>query len=295
MESIRTMVAVLLLVALAGCGGPSNPTPSGSPSPTPAAIPTPIPGALFSSNGVFDATVLVDAQAPQTTTADIQRVFNQAARVFLEKTGAGFSTTGVVYGMSRGSNVSTMARDYALTVAGNPPDGLAVLTNDTTAVTFGGYSFFLVPPFPFRNEFPSPRAGVGETALYIAVIDFDHPYAVCGYDAQGNHVSNVSLGGECRNRPGTPCVQRPSGRAQWTCAGTESDLYADHDYFTACTVVHEFLHPFGIDADANRDHYATPECVARTGMTSSQASDLRAAQVNCGLCPDVYARFRRRN
>jgi len=284
-----------MAVAVAACGGssPSTPTPPASPS-APAAA-TPIPGAPLSRNGVFDATVLVDAQAPQTSLPEIQRIFGRAAGIFLEKTREPFRMTEAIYGMARGSNVSNMARAYALTVAGNPPDGLAVLTDDATAVTFGGYSFWFSPPYLFQNEFPSPRTGVGESSLYVAVIDFDHAYARCGYDDQGNRISDVAVDGECRNRPGTPCVQRPSGRAQWTCSGTESDLYSDHDYFTACTVVHEFLHPFGIAADANMDHYGTPACMARTGMTASQAADLRQAQVACGLCPDVFARFRRRS
>jgi len=286
---------VAILVAVTGCGGSSTsaPTPASSPS-APPAQPTPIPSGPLSRNGVFDAVVLVDAQAPQTSLPDIQRIFGRAAGIFLEKTRESFRMTDAVYGMARGSNVSNLARAYSVTVAGNPPDGLAVLTDDSTAVTFGGYSFWFSPPYPFQNEFPSPRAGVGETSLYVAVIDFDHAYARCGYDDQGNHVSDVAIDGECRNRPGTPCVQRPSGRAQWTCSGVEGDLYFDHDYFTACTVVHEFLHPFGIDANANLDHYGTPGCIARTGMTASQAADLRQAQTSCGLCPDVFARFQRR-
>ena len=81
---------------------------------------------------------------------------------------------------------------------------------------------------------------------------------------------------------------------RWVCSTALRDLYMDRDYFTACTIVHEFLHPFGIDANENLDHYGTPACIARTGMTSQQASDRSLAQLNCGLCPDVFPRFRRR-
>ena len=119
------------------------------------------------------------------------------------------------------------------------------------------------------------------------------PIARCGYDDAGNRVSDVSVGGECRGRAGTRCVQRRSGRAEWMCADAVDELYADHDYFTACTVVHEFLHPFGIDPDANFDHYGTAPCRSRTSMSAADAADLRKAQLSCGLCPDVFARFRK--
>jgi hypothetical protein len=116
------MVAIL---GVAGCGGssPSTPTPASSPS-APPAQPTPIPSGPLSRNGVFDAVVLMDAQAPQTSLPEIQRIFGRAAGIFLEKTRESFRMTDAVYGLARGSNVSNMARAYFTTVAGNPPDGL---------------------------------------------------------------------------------------------------------------------------------------------------------------------------
>jgi hypothetical protein len=236
--------------------------------------------------------VLVDAQAPQTPRGDALRVLDKAAGLLEEKTGETLWGLDVVYGMARGSSVSDLVRRYLLTLGGDLPEGLVVLTNDVTSTSFGGYSFSVVPPAPIDNEYPSPVAGIGGSRVYISVVDFDHPYARCGYDEQGNRISEVSVGGECRNRPGTPCVRKTSGRAEWMCADAVNDLYADHDHFTACTVVHEFLHSFG--DQGNFDHYGTQQCIARTGMTAQQAADREQFQRNCGLCPDVYQRFRRR-
>jgi hypothetical protein len=71
-----------------------------------------------------------------------------------------------------------------------------------------------------------------------------------------------------------------------------NDLYADPDYFTACNVVHEFMHPFG--SEGNFDHYGTQQRSARTGMSQADARRLPPFHKSCGMCPDVYGRFRRR-
>lgn len=119
---------------------------------------------------------------------------------------------------------------------------------------------------------------------------FDHFYARCGYDDQQRRVSDVSLGGECRGRNGLACVLKPGGE-YWTCPDALSDLYSDWDYYKGCTIVHEFLHPFG--SEGNLDHYGSTSCVARGAVTQAQAGDLRMGQDNCQMCPDVWARFKR--
>jgi hypothetical protein len=285
------ILAAALLLAACGAEDTAPPTAPSGAGPRPTAI----PGAAHARNGVLDVTVLVDAMAPQTSRAEIERVFERAAAVLWEKSRESLRLTDVVYGLSRGPGVSPMASAYLASVASSPPEALLVFTNDTTAYSFGGYSFFVVPPYPYASEFPSPRAGVGSTRIYIAVVEFDHPYARCGYDTEGRRVSDFNTQGECRNAAvgSQRCVSRGSGRAETMCPNSLNDLYADHDRFTACTVAHEILHPFGIDPNANLDHYGTPSCVSRTGMTAQAAADLVLAQENCGLCPDVFARLTR--
>lgn len=280
LRSRRRSVLLASALTAVGCGG-------GSPTTAPApSAPTP----TNASNAMLDAAVLVDAQAPQVSRSDVERVMARAAAKLLEKTGERLRMADYVTGLARGSSVSSMASSYIATTSMNAPEALIVLTNDATSHRFGGYSFSIAPPFAFRNEYASPRSGVGADKVYVAAVEFDHPYARCGYDDAGNRISDVSVGGECRNRPGSPCVQRGT---RWMCADSTGDLYADADYFTACTVVHELLHPFGFEANGNLDHYGTEPCRQRTGMTAAEAGDLRLGQLNCQMCPDVYARFRR--
>jgi len=239
----------------------------------------------------MNLAVLIDARAPQTPRGDVDRVFARAAQRLLEKTGESMSSVEVTYGPAGATTSDIVTRYLAAKTAATAPEGILIFSNDATAHSFGGYSFVVRGPAGFQNRYPSPRGEVGGDAIYIAVVEFDHPYARCGYNDNLVRVSDVSIGGECFNRPGTPCVAKGSA---WVCSTALADLYMDSDYFTASTIVHEFLHPFGINTDENLDHYGTPACMARTGMTSAQASDRREGQLNCGLCPDVFARFKHR-
>lgn len=152
---------------------------------------------------------------------------------------------------------------------------------------FGGYSTTTALPAPFINRFPSPTAG--STRAYVAVVDFDHKYARCAYDTAGSRIGDRSANGECRNQSGLLCVN--NGR-YWQWPNTLGDLYSQPDVFPACTIVHEFLHPFGPSGDG--DHWGTPTCIARTGMSQADVADLRKSQESCGMCPDVYQSFRHR-
>jgi hypothetical protein len=269
-----------LLLALSGCGG-SSPSPT-APA-TPSSPPPPPPPPPTAPGGPFRVAVLLSA-ARVPSTADVQRVFARAESLLFEKTGARMQLTGIA-SMDRATPLS-LAVAYVNEHSDSPPDGVLVFSDDTNASTFGGYSQTFPLPPPHQNRYPSPV--VGASRVYLAVAHFFHMYARCGYDDSGNRISSTSVGGECRNRPGMACVD--NGR-YWTCPDTLNDLYADPDHFTACTVVHEFMHPFG--SEGNFDHYGTPQCIARTGMSQADAANLALAQQNCGMCPDVYARFPR--
>src|SRR5262249_23828307 len=154
-----------------------------------------------------------------------------------------------------------------------------IFSNDNTSHLFGGYGTAIEPPFPFHNHVPSPLTDVGDARVYLVVAEYDHPFARCGYDDQLHHVSDVSIDGECRNRPGTRCVLASSG--WWVCDDdTRSSAYAEHDYFASCTIVHEIAHSFGFGGTGEADHYGTPICRERTGMSAADAANEALFQSN---------------
>lgn len=280
------------------------PTPTRIPLPVPAAPrPTPKSG-QNSQNGLFDVVVLVDKRSPDVPRADVTRVFEVAATQMAARTGQWMRLVDVVYGMSRATTgneyvqMENLALDYLKQNPANPPEGIILFTDTESCRNAGGFSRSIRPGFAFQNEFKSPRPEVGADKVYLAVVEYNHPYAQCGYGTPGGQtrVSPTAINGECRNRTGVTCV--PSGD-RWTCPNTQNDLYADHDYFIASIIVHEFIHPFGIDpTDLEMDHYGATGCQKRGSFTADQYKalangDLYEAQLNLGLCPDVFARFRR--
>jgi hypothetical protein len=216
--------------------------------------------------------------------SDVMRVFAKADDILFQKTGERMER--VDFFDSGPGNVSALAQAYVQRQTTSMPDGILALSDDATSTSLGGYSFSIALPAPFQNRFPAPSSGTRE---YIAVVDFVHKYARCGYDDAGNRVSPTSFGGECRNQAGLQCVD--NGK-YWQCPNALTDLYSQPDYFPACTFVHEFMHPFG--SAGNLDHYGTAECTSRTGMSQADAVNTRLFQESCGMCPDVYPKFRHR-
>ncbi len=233
---------------------------------------------------MFRVAVLLSA-ASVPADGDVQRVLARASDILFQKTGERMSQSDLV-AVGAGSPLS-QAVVYVNAHESSPPDGVLAFSDDFVATTYGGYSqTFALPPGNV-NRFPSPV--VGEYRGYLAVVDFFHKYARCGYDSAGNRTRDRSGGGECRNRSGLTCIN--NGR-YWMCPDALNDLYADPDYFTGCSAVHEFMHPFG--TEGNFDHYGTAQCVARTGMSQVDAQSTALFQQNCGMCPDLYGKFRHR-
>lgn len=237
-------------------------------------------------DGRFRVAMLVgDTRAP--TDSQIDRIFQRASEKL-------FSLTGVRMRLDSRRSVSPgpPIEHARLLMAASPTpavDGVLGFFNDETARTFGGYSqIFLVPP-PYVNRFP-PAEPLAANHAYLAVVDMFQKYARCGYaEDDGPRVSPFSIGGECRGVAGVQCVFNGN---YWMCPDSVSDPNADLEYKAACVVVHEFMHPFG--SDGNSDHYGTPLCQSRTGMSAAEASDRVRGQDYCSMCPDLYSRFRRR-
>lgn len=232
----------------------------------------------------FRVSVLISA-ARALPPEDIRRLVTRADQILFEKTGARM-IAGDVVNLGVGDAVK-LAQRYVDAHASDPPDGVILFGDDEEVTTYGGYTAILSLPSGQHNRFPTPAIPVD--VVYVAVIDGFHKYAACGYDGRGNRVSATSRGGECRSHRGLTCVDNGQ---YWMCPDSTTDLNADRDYFLGCDIVHEFIHPFGTIGDD--DHYGTPQCTARTGMSPAEAGDRKRFQESCGMCPDLFAQFKPR-
>lgn len=228
----------------------------------------------------FRVMVLQSTRRPPAP-ADFDRVFARADALLGEKTGDHFVRVG--FEDVGPGNPTSKVRAYMRAHPNDVPDGFLVLSDDEESVEYGGYSLNIRRPPGTRNGFPVTD---GDGYVYIAVIDFFHKYARCGYNDRGDRVSARSRGGECHSQRGLQCVDNGN---YWMCPYATDDLNAEPDYFMACDIVHEFVHPFGDVGDD--DHYRSAVCAARMHFTPDQAADEHAAQQNCGMCPDVLAKF----
>jgi hypothetical protein len=231
---------------------------------------------------------ILNATATPKPAHDVSRVFDLAVQILQVRTGARMrivDTREVGPGSPRDH-----AEDYLSSVAGlagGLPDGVLVWAEDENAIGFGGYSTQIAMPAPYANRYPG---AAGDNRVYLAAIHWDHKYGRCGYDSTGQvRISDRSANGECRNRTGMVCVD--NGRF-WECPDVSENLYAQPDVFTASSIVHEFMHPFG--GGGNNDHYSTPSCRSRMGMSETAATDLRRSQEFCAMCPDLFLHFRPR-
>lgn len=242
----------------------------------------------------FEVAVLVDPNAPPLPQADVDRVVARASKKLEQLAGVGLHVTEVRrdFGRRTDERASVIVNGYLLSNPVVHPDLVIVFSNDEWAHTYGGWSEHRSPPYPFTNRFPSPNPDIGDRSVYVAVVDFEQFFSACGYDAEKkNHVSDVALAGQCRNRAGTPCVENSDGR--WVCNDESlSSPYADHDTFVSSDIVHEIAHSFGYTSDmGGADHWASPECIARVGAAA--VADDSQAQRYCVMCPDIYTRIPR--
>lgn len=294
-SGLRCAMSSLGILA-AACG----PTPSPiEPSPTPQALATELPAATSPSPipapatqtvtptaPIFTVAVIVDMQSEPVTRDQAFQVVTEANGFLSRLTSIGLVMTDFVEDGGGGAT-NDMASRYINGHAAALPNGLLIFSfgDEARAKLLGGYSFSVAGPTGYSNTFSSPIIGSGQ--VYVAVVHYGHKYAACGYGGAEVVQSASSLDGECRNQPGTACIQH-NGYSM--CSDSIGHLYASTpSYFTSSTIVHELLHPFAAGGD--QDHYSTPECNLRMGYPP-QFFDLQEAQYYNGLCPDVYDNFR---
>jgi hypothetical protein len=170
------------------------------------------------------------------------------------------------------------------------PDGIIFYTfgTDNSTTGYGGYSSMASVPDPtYRNPFRNVR-GI-DNQIYVANLHWSHRYAQCGYgdSTLAEPVSDVAINGECRNQPGTACVDQ---YGYSMCSTALDDLYASTPtYFKAAVIVHEFLHPFGMHGAG--DHYGTETCKESMGWDASWRFDFTESQRYVVMCPYTFDNF----
>jgi hypothetical protein len=235
----------------------------------------------------FGVAVIVDTQSEAVGRDQAQAVIGEASRFLRALTPIDLVMTDFVEDPGGGSS-SDIASRYIGSHATGLPSGLVIFSfgDAGQAKSAGGYSYAISGPAGFRNPFVSPVTGGSQ--IYVAVVHFSHKYAPCGYGTSESVQQTTSINGECRNQPGTACVQQ-NGYSM--CSDSVGHLYASTPtYFAASTIVHQLVQLFSPGGD--KDHFSTPECNTRMGYPR-QFHDLQEDQYHNGLCPYVYEEFRK--
>jgi hypothetical protein len=298
LQRLLTLAGTLLLLVLAACTGqpqvppataevmPTAEAAATAPAPSQAAAASaPVPTTSPPDKPIFVVAVIVDSQSQEVSREQASAAIMDAANLLGELTGVQLVMDDYVRDPEGGSTGDIASR-YLTSRATAPPNGLLLFSrgDGDAAKSRGGYSFGVAPPAPFRNSFVSPS--MGSNHAYVAVVDFGHKYAPCGYGGAEAVQSTVALGGECADQPGEACVQ---ANGYSMCASANDDLYASGPgRYTISLIIHELLQPF--TQGGAQDDYGSPECNAQMGYPAG-FRDLQESQYHSDLCPSVYEAF----
>jgi hypothetical protein len=258
-------------------------TPAVNDTLVPSAIPS--PPEPSNTKAVFKVAVIVDTLSEPVTREQAQVIFDEASGLVQPFAPVGLEMINFAEDGSGGAT-KDMADRYLASHNGTPANGILIFSfgDGGQAKLHDGYGYTLPAPAGYRNTFASP-VGVANQ-VYIAVVHFGSRYMACGYGGTDKVQSATSIDGECRNKPGTACVQ---SNGYSMCANAVRNLYSTPPtHFVSSMIIHEFLHSFSPGGD--KDNYATPECNARMGYPAS-FFDLQESEYYNGICPFVYQDF----
>ena len=235
----------------------------------------------------FKIAVIVDAATDPVSREEVEEVLAIVAPRFLELTGFRLETIAIVED-GRGGSIERIATNH-MEHKSEIPNGILIFSvgDDGRAKINRAYAQRVRGPEGFRNSFVSPIPGVGDSHVYIAVVQFNHLYAACGYAGMDTIQSPFSSGDECRGVEGETCaewevVQVCPVALPFLEGKTRIDMAAE-------PVVHEFMHPFGLGGpDA---HYGTEACNLAMGREPDYLDEAEGILYN-GICPNVYDAFK---
>ncbi|MFH1946767.1 MAG: hypothetical protein ABIJ23_01255 [Candidatus Magasanikbacteria bacterium] len=153
----------------------------------------------------------------------------------------------------------------------------------------GGHTMSFYPVHNGLGDYCNTFSSYDETDfLYGSIIDWGHKYGICGYNEDGEYVSNTSINGQCRGQAGIECVLKYD---YYMCKNLVDEYYAtDPRLMSVSTIIHEIMHFFG--ENGTMDHYGTADCqnypVPEKTFNCSSA-DMSGCYF--GMCPYTYLNF----
>lgn len=292
--SISILVLVMALACRIEYTAPTQTPPLSQPTPDspPTGIISPLATIMPDAERTFTLSVLVDLTSEPVTREQAQTIVDESSEILFGLTS--FKMAMIDFREVSSSGTShAIVQEYLESAPTVIPDGVILFSfgDDGMAKTYGGYSFTSPGPAGYVNHFVSPYAH--ENDIYVGVIHFSHRFGRCGYGDSETKISAVSIDGECRNQPGTACVEK---FGYSICSNCVDDLYASTPtYMASSSFVHEIMHPFG--PNGVQDHYGTPECMAamKSGISTrpynADSFDLEESGVYTAMCPFVFDNF----
>ncbi len=245
--------------------------------------------AACSNAPTFEVAVIVDTTTDPVSRAQAEAVLAISNEKLIELTGFGLKMVDFIEedrGVSMEDLVTTYMGDRPLN---DLPNGILIFStgDEDRARINRAYAQQVPGPEGYRNPFVSPIPHLGDSHVYIAVVQFNHLFAACGYGGTDSIQSPVSIGDECRGEEGTACA---SWEGMQVCqvalpfleGRTRVDMVAE-------PVVHEFLHPFGLLGGPD-NHYGTEACNLAMGWPADHFDEEEAIS-NAMICPNVVENF----
>ncbi|MBS3068444.1 hypothetical protein J4450_07085 [Candidatus Micrarchaeota archaeon] len=230
-------------------------------------------------NHALDIVIFIDPAANYSDLTD-QRAFEVleiTKKLFYNKTGVTIVVREQIERKALGN-----------LILNNAPEVIVVFSKQETAGTSGGFSFTSEQKHnpTYCNEFElvtKTQDNVG-----IAVVNWHHWYARCGYERQGENLvrtSQIPNTGECSNNKNDTCMLRQDGK-YYQCASTVDNLYSNLDYSTASTIIHEITHT--LDRDSYGHFGQIPGCEEERNRYANQNDFIRASEENFNMCPKTF-------
>jgi hypothetical protein len=142
-----------------------------------------------------------------------------------------------------GVSMENLVTEYMDRHTNNLPNGILIFSvgDEDRAKIHRAFAQQILAPEGFRNAFVSPYLGDGY--MCVAVLQFNHHYAACGYGSMDAIQSPVSIGDECRGEEGAACTE---WEGMQVCPSALPFLEG-HTPIGLATgpVIHEIMHAFG--------------------------------------------------